>query len=149
MSSETLRVIRPCGSGQPAPADALCDCGESALSLCGTGGDYPTVVHCLKPVCQPDGHWCNVHRHAPGTMTYAMMNQEVRMEFENFGSNGTLRDALVTWFWNRWPLKWKLRELHAQLLRAHPPPAPLPKFIVTYKGRRFVAKNSAFVEEKS
>lgn len=80
-------------------------------------------------------------------MTYAMMNQEVRMEFENFGSNGTLRDALVTFCWNLMPLSWKLHKLHGQLLRAHPPPAPLPKFIVSYKGRRFVAKDGEFTGE--
>ena len=81
-------------------------------------------------------------------MGYGFVRQEARMEFERFGSDGSAGDTIITFLWNLMPLRWKLKKLHEQLLRSHPPPAPLPKFIVTHGSRRFIAKDGRMVEEK-
>lgn len=125
----------------------LCDCGKPAVSLCGTGGDYPTVVQCMKPVCKPGGHWCEVHRHAPGSMTFGLVNAEMRAEFQGFASDGTFWDWCVTLVWNLMPLKWKLKKILGAHARAHAPPAPLPKMVLFIKGRRFEQVNGV-LEEK-
>ena len=149
--NEPLKIIRPYGSGRPAPAGSICACGELALSLCGTGDGYPGVVHCLEPICQPDGHGqhCKVHRHKEGTMGYATVRNEARMEWQQFVSDGSVADAIVTFFWNLMPLSWKLRRLYEQLIRNHAPPAPLPKFIVWVKGRKFISNGVSLVEDKN
>ena len=124
----------------------LCDCGAPAVSRCGTGGDYPTVVHCEKPVCKLNGQWCEVHRHKQGTMTYGFMNPEMRAEFEGFVSDGTVWDDIKTFFWQLMPLKWKLAKVLEQHKRSVPPPAPMPKLVLFVGGRRFAEKNGIMEE---
>ena len=127
--------------------DSFCDCGKPGVSLCGTGGDYPTVVPCMKPVCKSDGHWCEVHRHAPGSMSYGLVNCELRAEFEGFVSDRTFIDWCKTLVWNFMPLRWKLKKILEQHARIHVPPAPLPKLVISYRGRRFAQVNGV-MEEK-
>lgn len=134
---------------QMAPEEARCDCGKPAVSLCGTGGDYPTVVHCRRPVCRGRGHWCRRHRHAPGTMTYGFVAAEVRFEFERFvADGGGPWDSVVAAFWNLLPLRWRLRRAFRALEASHPPPSPLPRLIVLYRGRRFVDSDGQIAEDK-
>ena len=82
-------------------------------------------------------------------MGYATVRNEARMEWQQFVSDGTWRDAIMAFFWNLMPLSWKLRRLYEQLIRNHAPPAPLPKFIVWVKGRKFISNGVSLVEDKN
>lgn len=130
--------------------DSKCDCGKPAKTLCGTGGDYPTVQHCLKPVCRENGHWCLSHRHREGTMTYGLINTEFRFEFERFVPDSSeILDVLHAFVLNCMPLSWKLKYILHKSIDIHPPPAPLPKLAVHYLGRRFVQDGDRMVEDKN
>lgn len=131
-------------TGKPAALGSYCVCGAPALTLCGTGGDFPYSVHCLAPVCKPDGRWCEAHRHMAGTMGYGLVRAEVRAEFNGFSPDAGFVDRIRTFFWNRMPVKWKLKKLTEQFARAYPSPAPLPKFVVIIDGELYTQKDGKF-----
>lgn len=137
-----MTVTRLQPKARPAEEGAVCDCARPAVSLCGTGGDYPTVVHCLKPVCRSDGNGCKTHRHRHGTMAYGAVNTTLRVDFGGFFSIGGPWEFFLTFLFNRMPAQWKMNRVLRDLPKLMPPPAPLPSLVVLYRGRRFYQTSS-------
>ena len=128
----------------------VCDCGRSALTLCATGIPGLTLIQCQKPVCKDDGLWCEQHRHKMGTMGYGLVGGEFRFEFEKFvPSDGHIGSWVEAAYLNLLPLRWQLERMFAKNPSIHPPPAPLPKMVVLYEGRRFVQNADGKIVEES